>query len=311
MRSRKLLLTLVIVLAVVAIAAAVTYHVIRRPARALYLLPDGNVLAYVSFTPFRFMNMDTHPITSDPDYQEFRGETGFDVQHDLDNIAISANAIGGSTPDIAAVISGTFNPERISGYVRKQPNVETENYGGKTIYFAPEQDHTVRFCILDTRMVAVTFGSSADTIHGIIEKFTGSGSTPQLLKDYYDDVPFASAAWAIVRAPQFASPPPGPGGVSLDFLKNSVTVLSVRYTGSVRFRAEFISNSQGAAQKVFTALNTIVAVGRMEAQSEPNPDRDVAEVMNSLEVKQSGNRVVLSVVVPQELIKKASQKQRR
>jgi hypothetical protein len=254
------------------------------------------------------MNMDTHPLTSDPEYQEFLSETGFDAKRDLDNVAISANVTGGANPEIAAIFSGTFNPERISSYVKKQPNVETENYGGKTIYFAPEKDQTVRFSILDSKMVAVTFGASADTIHGIIEKFTGSGSTPRLLSDYYEDVPFASVAWAIVRVPEFDVPPPGPAGVDLSILKNSVTIVSVRYTGSVRFRAEFITENQNDATRVFIALNSAVALGRVQAMAASGRDQDLAQVMNNLEVKQSGKRVVLTVVVPQELIKKASQK---
>lgn len=308
MRSRKLLLTLVIVLAVVAIAAAVTYHVIRRPARSVFLLPDGNVMGYVNFTPFHFMNMDTHPLTSDPEYQEFVTETGFDPQHDVDNVAVSANASAGANPDVSAVVSGTFNQERIASYIKKQSEVQTESYGGKTIYLAPEKDQTLRFCLLDNKMAAVTFGPSADSMHSIIDKFAGAGSMPQLLKDYYDDVPFASVGWAIVRVPEFAVPPPGPGGMDLSILKNSVTIVSVRYTGSVRVRAEFITQSQGDATRVFTSLNSAVALGRVEAMAASSRDKDLAEVMNNLEVKQSGNRVILSVVIPQDLIKKASQK---
>lgn len=307
MRSKKLLLTLVIILAVVAIAAAVTYHVIRRPARSVYLLPDGNIMAYVNFTPFHFMNMDTRPITSEPEVQEFVTETGFDVQHDLDNIAVSANAVGGASPDATAIITGTFNQERISSYIKKQAEVQSETYAGKTIYSAPEKDQTVRFCLLDGKTAAVTFGPSADAIHGVIEKFNGSGSPPQLFKDYYDEVPFASVSWAIVRVPEFAVPPPVPGGVDLSLLKNSVTIVSVRYTGSVRFRAEFITQNPNDATRVFTALNAVVAVGRA-TQVSSNPDKDLVEVMNSMELKQSGNRVIFSVVVPQDVIKKASEK---
>ena len=308
MRSRKVLFTLIIVLAVVAIAAAVTYTVIRRPARAVYLLPDGNVMAYVNFTPFHFMNMDTRPITSDPEYQEFLAETGFDVQHDVDNVAVSANAAGGATPDVSAVVTGTFNQERISSYIKKQSEVQTESYGGKTIYLAPAKDQTLRFCLLDNKMAAVTFGPSADSMHGIIDKFTGSGSMPRLLKDHYDDVPFASVAWTIIRVPEFAVPPPGPGGMDLSILKNSVTIVSARYTGSVRLRAEFITEDPANATKVFTALNSAVAMGKVEAMAASAQDKDLAEVMNNLELKQSGNRVILSVVVPQDVIKKASQK---
>jgi len=52
-------------------------------------------------------------------------------------------------------------------------------------------------------------------------------------------------------------------------------------------------------------------MGKMEALGATAQDKDVAEVMNNLELKQSSNRVILSVVVPQDVIKKASQKRQQ
>ncbi len=70
------------------------------------------------------------------------------------------------------------------------------------------------------------------------DKSGGSGSAPYLFQNYYSDVPFGSAAWAIVRVPDFAVPVSTPGRPSLNFLKNSTTIFSVRYTGSVHLRRE-------------------------------------------------------------------------
>ena len=294
-------------LSLLAVATAVTYHVVMRPGRSVYLLPDGNVLAYINFTPMHFMNMDTRPFTADPEYQRLVNETGLRVDRDLENIAISANTDGGSRGDVAIIVTGTFDQQRLSGYVRKQEGVQTENYGGKTILSIPAKDQTISFCVLDSKMVALTVSSTAQSMRSIIDKSAGSGAAPYLFENYYGDVPVASAMWAIVRVPSSAVPSSVPSGMNLDFLKNSITIVSVRYTGSLRFRGEFIAENQTDATNIFQAVNGLLAMTKLAGGQQLN-DPDATAVMDSIEVKQNGNHVVVSVVVPQDVIQKAAQK---
>jgi hypothetical protein len=305
-RTKKVLLIVAVVLVVVALAAAVTYHVVRRPGRAVFLLPDGNVMAYISFTPLRYLNMGNKPaaLSNTPQYQQFVDQTGFHYEHDLDSIAFSGRTTAELNGDFSAIVTGTFDRDRLNTYVQRQPGVETESYGGKTVFAMRENNQTVRVSILDGSTVALTAGPSADSMHTIIDKATGSRSAPSLLDDYYGDVPFGSVAWAIVRVPNFGGQE-APGGFNLDFLKNTVTVMSVRYTGSVRFRAEFITDNQADATKIFQAVNGLVAFGRAAAQGN-KPDKDVAAVMDNIQIQQNGSRVVVNVLVPQEVIQKAS-----
>ena len=306
-RSKRVLLIIVVVLVVVALAAAVTYHVIRRPGKSVYLLPDGNVMAYVSFKPFHYTDLGTQKFESDPQYQEFVSKTGFHYEKDLDSLAFSGRSTGELNGDVSAIITGTFDQNRLNGYVQGQPGVETESYRGKTIFAMRESNQTVRVSILDSSTVAVTAGPSSESMHSIIDKSSGSGSMPQLLSDYYGDVPFASVGWAIVRIPDLGGQE-GPGGFNLDYLKNSVTVISVRYTGSVRLRAELIAATDADATKVFQALNGLVAMGRGFAQSGQDRDKDLDALIDNTKIEQNGKRVVLNMVVPQEVIKKASEK---
>lgn len=296
-----------IVLSLVAVATSVTYHVVMRPGRSIYLLPEGNIMAYVNFTPMHFMNMDTGPFTAAPDYQRFVNDTGIRVDRDFENIAISANADGGPSADVAVIVTGTFDQQRLSGYVRKQEGVQTETYGGKTIFSAPVQDQTARFCVLDSKMVAFTVGPTAESMRAIIDKSAGSGSAPSLFENYYSDVPFASAMWAIVHVPSSAITDSAASRMNLNFLKNSVTIVSVRYTGSLRFRGEFIAENQADATNIFQAVNGLLAMSKL-AGGPPQNDPDITAVMNSIEIKQNGKHVVVSVVVPQDVIQKAALK---
>jgi hypothetical protein len=308
-RSRKILFTVGLLLLFAAIAAAVTYHVIRRPAKAIYLLPDGNAIAYVTFTPFHYMNLDTRRFDSDPEYREFVSQTGFHFEHDLDNVAFSARTSSELNGDVSAIMSGTFNKERLASYIQKQPGVQSESYGGKTIFASRQQNETLRICILDGKTVAFTAGPSPESMHSIIDRASGSGETPSLLRDYYGDVPFGSVAWGIVRVPD-AGGQQGPGGLDLSFLKNSVMIVSARYTGSVRFRTEFISDNQTDATHLFQAVNGLVAFGRaaVGAENPESPEKDVKALIDGIQLQQNGNRVVLNLVVPQETIQKISER---
>ena len=303
----KILLIGGIVLSLVAVATAVAFHVVTRPGRSVYLLPDGNVMAYINFTPMHLMNMDTSSFTAAPEYQRFVNETGLRLDRNLENIAISANADGGPSGDVAIIVTGAFDQQRLSGYVQKQEGVQTETYGGKTIFSTPVKDQTVRFCILDSKTVALTVSPTVESMRAIIDKSAGSGSVPYLFESYYGDVPFASAMWAIVRVPSVAVPDSPPSGLNLSFLKNSITIVSVRYTGSLRLRGEFIAENQADATNIFQAVNGIVAMAKLAGGPRRN-DPAVTAVMNSMEVKQNGNHVVVNVVVPQDVIQKAAQK---
>jgi hypothetical protein len=306
-RSKRVLLIIAVVLVVVVIAAAVTYTVIRRPGKSVYLLPDGNVMAYVSFKPFHYMDLGAQKFESDSQYQEFVAKTGFRYEKDLDSVAFSGRSTGELNGDVSAIITGTFDQSRLTSYLQAQPGVESESYKGKTILAMRESNQTVRVCILDGTTFAITAGPSAESMHSIIDKSTGSGAMPQLLSDYYGDVPFASVGWAIVRVPDMGGQE-GPGGVNLDYLKNSVIVISARYTGSVRLRAEIIAQSEADATKTFQALNGLLAMGRAFATSGQERDKDLETLIDNSKLDQNGKQVVLNVVVPQELIKKASEK---
>jgi hypothetical protein len=305
--SARVLLIGGIVLSLVAVATAVTFHAAMRPGRSVYFLPDGNVLAYINFTPMHFMNMDTRPFTAAPEYQQFVNETGLRVDRDLENIAISAHADGSMGGDVAIIVTGSFDQQRLSGYVQKQGGVQTETYGGKTIFSTSAKDQTTRFCVLNSKMVALTVGPTAESMRAIVDKSSGSGSAPYLLESYYSDVPFASTMWAIVRVPGSAVTDSAPSGLNLNFLKNSVTIVSVRYTGSLRLRVEFIAENQADATNLVQAVNGFLAVSKLAGRPRQN-DPDVTAVMNSIEVKQNGKHVVVSVVVPQDVIQKAAQK---
>src|SRR5579864_251031 len=314
-RHRKLLLVFLL-LVVTATIGFVVYQRIAQPPRAVLLLPDGNFVAYVNFSPIHFFDFGKLPTQSDPEYQDFVEKTGFHFEHDLDTIAVSQrNPEDLNASDSTAVFTGHFDQARLNTYLHKLPG-ETETYANKTIFSFMNAGHVVRACIVDGSTVAVTTSESPETIHSIIDKtgnFRLTAKGPSLAESNYHNVPFGSLVWVMLRAPSNLADARLPEGMNLDFLQNTVSIFSVRYTGSIRVRLEVFSANEANAKKVTDAANTLLALGHSASQS-LNPaamDKDIKAVFDSIQVEQKGNRTVVSVVIPQELIQKAAAEMNR
>lgn len=310
-RHRKLLI-LFLLLVITAAIGFVVYQRIAQPPRAVALLPDGNFLFYLNFAPAHFFDFGKLPQQSEPEYQDFVERTGFHFEHDLDTIAVSlVNPSDPTRSDSAAVFTGHFDQAKLAGYLRKLAG-NTETYAGRTIYSLVNEDHLVRACIVDASTVAVTTSQSPESMHSMIDKSGGNfqlgAKGPGLTQSYYRYVPFGSLAWIMFRAPSNVAEANLPNGMNLDFLQDTVSILSVRYTGSVRVKLEIFSANDNDAKKVTEAASSLLALGR-SATTSLNPagtDKDVKQAFDSIQVEQTGNRTVVSLVIPQEFINKIS-----
>src|SRR3984957_14834749 len=110
MRIRR---TLPLVLAVVAIAAAVTLAVQLRkhaPPEAARLLPGADAFFYLNLRAARRANSgkDLPAVSHDPEYERFISNTGFQFERDLDEAAFAVHypakwpggGTGGSAPEV-------------------------------------------------------------------------------------------------------------------------------------------------------------------------------------------------------------------
>src|SRR5215467_4287081 len=106
MRRYRTLLILGLILVVAATAGVVVYQRIARPSRGVLLLPEGNFLLYVNFSPAHFFDLSQMPLQSDPGYQDFLQQTGFHFEHDLDTIAVSQHNPGDFDSESSAIFIG-------------------------------------------------------------------------------------------------------------------------------------------------------------------------------------------------------------
>jgi hypothetical protein len=310
-KSRKILLGLALVLLVALIGGLVVYQRAAQTPQTMLLLPEGDLLLYGNLKPAHLFGLGktTQPSPSnDPEYQDFVKQTGFQFERDLDEVAMSQRAPGSDSTDSSEIFVARFDQQRLIAWLQKLSN-GSERYADKVIYSIPHEGHTVRVAILSPNRVAVTNIASAEPMHSIIDKSRNpslAGKGPYLLENYHSRVPVASLAWLVYRTPANASPQL-PGGLSFDFLQNTVTVGSLRYTGSLQLTAEIFASSEAAATNVAESLSTFLSLYRGVAQTigAKGTDPDVKAAIDSIRIGHEGDRAIVNATIPPGFLQKA------
>jgi hypothetical protein len=310
-----------ILLVVVLVAAALTLIVQLRkhaPPEAARLLPGADGFLYVNLQWMRRANVtgDLPKVPHDPEYEDFIQATGFQFERDLDeaafaihypSVAARGKPANPDQPRFSEIFVGKIEGEKLSAYLRKLAT-SVDNYRSIDIYNIPLEGRTLRVAILAVDTVAASNHNDPQVIRGIIErsrKLASPFGGPAFLRQYYKEVPFASLGWAIFRA-QPSNTPSGSLDASMLFSKPAVVVASVRYLGSVHFKAEAITDSVEEGKQVSDRLSSFLTIFRAAeiTVAAPGPDASLKQFFESLTVAQHGERAELSAILPTELIRK-------
>ena len=319
-RAHKTGLTItIIVIAIMVLLGAAIYLRSRAAPEATRLLPEADTVLYFNLRPVRLAtNFGRKQIGHDPEYEEFVRQTGVQFERDLDEAAF---AIHSSNPDQPAngdedssryseVFVGRFNSEKLRGYLVKLSQ-SVEHYRAHDIYSIPHENRTVRVSILAPDMVAASNTEDTRQIHHIADRYDKSAlpfGGPELVRDFYSEVPFGSLAWLISDVPLKTSSLSTAGWtpeVVAQFLGGGVLVASLRYTTSIHLRADsFVSGDK--AQDVSDHLNGLLAIyRRFDDSTHPDvPDADLRTALDSIKIEAQKDRVSLTATLPRELVAK-------
>lgn len=308
MRIRRRLPIVVVVLLVAAaltLAVQLRKHAPPEPAR---LLPGADGFVYVDLQWMRTVHAlgELPPVSHDPEYERFIEQTGFQWERDLDEAALAihypADWPGGGTggsaaePRFSEVLIGNFQGERLRAYLR-QIAQSVESYHSVDISTILVQGRSVRVAVLSADSVAASNHDDPAVIRGIVDRSRRLASPfggPALLRQFYKRVPFASVAWAVLRAE------PGQEGWGMLLPKPATVVLSARYIRAVHLRAEAFTASTEEARAIADKANVFLALSHSAELSvgSHGTDPDVKAFFDSVEVKEDGDRAILSAAVP-------------
>jgi len=200
-KYRKLLISALLLALVVALGFLLYHHRASQATEAIRLLPEGDRLGYVNLQPVHLLDLARSPVQLEEEYRDFIDQTGIHLERDLDEAAISRrDTPDGRDVESSEIFVGRFDAERLKNYLQKL-SIATETYRDHTVFSIPNENHTVRVCILDGYRVAITNMAATDPMHGIIDQLYKPSGGPSLLADYYRDVPITSMAWVIGRIP--------------------------------------------------------------------------------------------------------------
>jgi hypothetical protein len=310
-RRLPILLAVVLVAAAVALLVFLRKHAPSEPAR---LLPGADGFFYVNLRWIRRANIGGPlPVVShDPEYQQFIEATGFQFERDLDEAAFAvhyaAESPGGkpAQPHFSEVFIAKIHGDRLRSYLKKISG-SVEDYRSVDIYSIPLEGRTLRVAILGVDTVAASNHDDPFVIRGIIDRSRKMASPfggPALLRQSYKYVPFASLAWAIFKVDPTAS-----YSKSLDFVfpRSAVVVASIRYLGTVHFKAEAFTASEDEAKRLTEQLNAFLKIfqtidinGGVQGS-----DPDIKQFFDNLKIEQHNDRAVLTTIVPHGFIRKA------
>jgi hypothetical protein len=324
MRIRR---TFPIVLAVVAVAAAVTLAVQLRkhaPPEPARLLPGADAFFYLDLSWTRKANSgkELPAVSHDPEYERFIRETGFQFERDLDKAAFAihypARWPGGGTggparqPRFSEVLEGKFHSERLTAYLR-QIAQSVEIYHSVEIFTIRLDGRSLRVAVLSPDSVAASNHDDPAVIQGIVDRSKRLASPfggPSLLRQYFKHVQLASLAWLVARVDPSA---PGAAAVTTVFTKPATVVISGSYLSplhltaeAVHLRAEAFSASPDDARAIADKLLLFLALTRTAETSvgTHGSDADVKALFDSLKVRQEDDRTILTASMPFTFLRK-------
>ncbi len=315
MRKRAILVFIVIAV----IAAAIIVLVLLRhatPPKTVKLLPPADAYLYFDIATVRRGAVlgDLPKVEFESDYADFVQQTGFNLEKDLDEaaFALQRSSVAGN-PQVAewrntGVFTASFDRAKMEAYFKKNAG-STETYRNTIVYVIPLPGRTVRVAILGPKMVAATNTDGPYVMQGIIDRHAQfSSGESDLIHAYYSNIPLGSLAWAIARPP--ATTPGGnarlelPGGLGVYLPPDTVVVASLRFLGSVDFRAQAIATSNDAAQRVADQLSAFLALFRALQSQAHGRDADVKGFFDSIKVTLDGNKAEMQATVPAGFVKK-------
>lgn len=320
LRRKRIWVPLVVLVFLAAIGVALYLRGQTAP-EAARLLPESDAVLYFDLKPLRtFSGFGASPVVHDPDYEQFVKDTGFQFERDLDEAAIAVHAPEPAGdllhPELkerrfSQVLMGTFDSTKLTHYLHKLAS-DVERYRDTDVFLIPHEGRKVRVAILTSDTVAVSNTADDSNIKGIIDRFRQIALPfrgPELVRGFYRHVPIGSTAWAILKmkTPDGQSVTlPLPNGIGFTLPKDTVTVASLRYLGSISFKTEAFTTSDADAKKLTDSVsNFLMLFHSVEQNTDPSgSDKDVKLFFDSIKVEQNGTRAVLTADLPIGFVKK-------
>ncbi len=173
-----------IFLYLVLLAPAMNVRALKRPATPppLRLLPNSPGVIYFDLRPLRAEGLFRTPVAPAPSYARFLRETGFNWEHDLDQVAMALWPLPNDTRALM-VMTGRFSP-RMHAWIEKQAQRRWTIHGRQ--FFRIEGLHRpLVLSWLSRGELALSNQPAPSSLQPLLQRWEGAHATPlpRLLRD--------------------------------------------------------------------------------------------------------------------------------
>ena len=227
---------------------------------------------------------------------EFREKTGIDLNKDIWEVVFASNQKTG-----VALVRGQFTEGGIAGS-GMEPRLERKGirsfpYKGYTL--SGDEGSAVAF--LNS---SVAIAGPAGSVRSVIDARDGSkGGPPKALLDRLSTIPSSNQVWLISTAPLQGSLPEGMqgplGGLQKMPIDIREAVLTLDLTTGAKFQADIGSGDAKAAEKLGTAIQAAIGVGRLMTKAD---QPDMLRFYDGIQVTKHEAQISVAANVPEAVL---------
>ena len=272
------------------------------PDELRYVPADAAVVAYANVRDVMLSEFRQRLKAVVPDEkgrEEFRNETGIDIENDIDYVVAYMLPEGGKSGGIV-LARGRFDAVRLESLAREHGGIVSEHEGRRLITTprkADSDEPAAVVAFLEPGVVAV--GTDAAVRRAIDTALSGRNiSQNSEIMALMTDLNGGGSAWAVGRFDTLATHADLPDNVTSQIPSIKYFAASGRVNGGISgvFRAE--ARDEKAAQNLRDVVQGFVALARMQATNKP----ELQPLLDSLQLSGQGQTVAISFSVPVEVL---------
>jgi hypothetical protein len=300
------------------------------PTELAFVPADAAVVAYADVRSImdselrqRFKQSLNLPVPSEEGQQQFRDETGIDIEHDIDYVVASFTppADGGEMkPHGVVVARGRFDVVKLEGFARDH-GAELQDYKGKRLLVLQHSFHnetsdtpavteyrpreTGVLAFLEPGLVAI--GDLNSVQRSIDAQMSAQSITSNNeMMDLVKDIERTNNAWAVGRFDLIANRAKLPEQIARQIPPVKWFAAAGHINGGVSAQLRAEATDDQAAENLRGVINGVISFARLQGQNDPK----LQALIQSLQLSGSGKTVQLSVTVPAEIFELMAEKAR-
>ncbi len=283
------------------------------PSQLRFVPADAAVVAYADVRQIMSSNFRQRVKQLEGDkheagQQEFRDQTGIDIEHDIDSVIAYMTTDATQASHAGVVIAeGRFDQARISNFVKQKGGTVGE-YAGKPFmtFSKPDKSESVgALAFLGGNQVAI---GSNDAVQRTLDVAMNKGTSPDVthnekMMGMIGDVD-RGTAWVVGRFDALSNKAHLPPQVASQIPPISWFSASTDIDGGIKGQLSVEASDQQAAANLKSVVEGLKGLAGLQARSSNVPTQ-LQQMLNSLQLEQGGpdnNRLTLRFSLPADVL---------